>query len=261
MSFFKLPDKTKRLAQAALVAAAGSSIALFSSSAQAQTFPASISNNIGAIQSVCSNPGDCVLGDKTVWNFAYTDISAIYPNFLTETIGELASADGNVFSADFDFQDLTDTSGGTGGLDLQTLFTVDYKIATWDGAAFGPKAINAVGVSLNATTLIPGTSLDKLICAGQTICSSNAASGYIDTISASPLAGEEIALIPPQQVLSIRDVYTPGQGAFIFSGSNSFRQTETPVPGPLPILGAATAFGYSRKLRKRLKNNEVNSLA
>ncbi len=27
------------------------------------------------------------------------------------------------------------------------------------------------------------------------------------------------------------------------------------VPGPLPILGAAAAFGYSRKLRKRLKDS------
>jgi hypothetical protein len=27
------------------------------------------------------------------------------------------------------------------------------------------------------------------------------------------------------------------------------------VPGPLPVLGAATAFGFSRKLRKRIKSN------
>lgn len=28
-----------------------------------------------------------------------------------------------------------------------------------------------------------------------------------------------------------------------------------PVPGPLPILGVAAAFGYSRKLRKRIKSS------
>jgi hypothetical protein len=28
----------------------------------------------------------------------------------------------------------------------------------------------------------------------------------------------------------------------------------SPVPGPLPILGAATAFGYSRRLRKKIRN-------
>jgi hypothetical protein len=26
-----------------------------------------------------------------------------------------------------------------------------------------------------------------------------------------------------------------------------------PVPGPLPLFGAAAAFGFSRKLRKRIK--------
>jgi hypothetical protein len=29
------------------------------------------------------------------------------------------------------------------------------------------------------------------------------------------------------------------------------------VPGPLPLLGVAAAFGYSRKLRKRLKSNKL----
>jgi hypothetical protein len=33
----------------------------------------------------------------------------------------------------------------------------------------------------------------------------------------------------------------------------------TPVPGPLPILGAAAAFGFSRKLRKRIKINNGSS--
>jgi hypothetical protein len=37
--------------------------------------------------------------------------------------------------------------------------------------------------------------------------------------------------------------------------------TATRVPGPLPILGAAAAFGFSRKLRKRIKSstNAVSS--
>jgi hypothetical protein len=30
------------------------------------------------------------------------------------------------------------------------------------------------------------------------------------------------------------------------------QQIQVPVPGPLPILGAAAAFGYSRRLRKRI---------
>jgi len=33
------------------------------------------------------------------------------------------------------------------------------------------------------------------------------------------------------------------------------QQIQVPVPGPLPILGAAAAFGYSRRLRKRLSTS------
>ena len=33
------------------------------------------------------------------------------------------------------------------------------------------------------------------------------------------------------------------------------------VPGPLPLLGVAAAFGYSRKLRKRIKGSESLQLA
>jgi hypothetical protein len=32
-----------------------------------------------------------------------------------------------------------------------------------------------------------------------------------------------------------------------------------PVPGPLPLFGAAAAFGYSRKLRRRLQASSLNS--
>ena len=33
------------------------------------------------------------------------------------------------------------------------------------------------------------------------------------------------------------------------------------VPGPLPLLGVAAAFDYSRKLRKRIKGSESLQLA
>jgi len=35
----------------------------------------------------------------------------------------------------------------------------------------------------------------------------------------------------------------------------------TPVPGPLPILGAAAAFSYSRKLKKRIKNSREHEVS
>ena len=33
--------------------------------------------------------------------------------------------------------------------------------------------------------------------------------------------------------------------------SNTYAQTE--VPGPLPLLGAGAAFGFSRRIRNRIK--------
>ncbi len=47
----------------------------------------------------------------------------------------------------------------------------------------------------------------------------------------------------------VRDVYTIGAGGQLASINNEFVQT----PGPLAILGAGTAFGFSRKLRSRIK--------
>lgn len=37
---------------------------------------------------------------------------------------------------------------------------------------------------------------------------------------------------------------------------NSWSLTVTPVPGPLPLLGVAAAFGYSRRLRRRISTSQ-----
>ena len=52
------------------------------------------------------------------------------------------------------------------------------------------------------------------------------------------------------------DIFTAVEGATINNVSNQFiqRPADT-VPGPLPLLGAFAAFGYSRKLRSRISAN------
>jgi hypothetical protein len=47
----------------------------------------------------------------------------------------------------------------------------------------------------------------------------------------------------------VRDSWSVANGATIDNVSNYIRQT---VPGPLPLLGVATALGMSRRLRRRL---------
>jgi len=41
--------------------------------------------------------------------------------------------------------------------------------------------------------------------------------------------------------------------------SYTLSATTEQVPGPLPILGAAAAFGYSRKLRNRINQSKQQS--
>ena len=54
--------------------------------------------------------------------------------------------------------------------------------------------------------------------------------------------------LTPIDKIVVTNTYTPGGGA-IDNAQNTFRN----VPGPLPILGASAAFGFSRKLRGRIK--------
>ena len=39
----------------------------------------------------------------------------------------------------------------------------------------------------------------------------------------------------------------------VYAQATPYAPPSTPVPGPLPLFGAAAAFGFSRKLRKRIK--------
>ncbi len=52
---------------------------------------------------------------------------------------------------------------------------------------------------------------------------------------------------------SICDTATGNSPGFILTSTWAFAD---PVPGPLPILGVGVLFGYSRKLRKRIKSSK-----
>jgi hypothetical protein len=59
---------------------------------------------------------------------------------------------------------------------------------------------------------------------------------------------------------NVRGVYADGSSIYAatFGGGLSIAQLPpTPVPGPLPVAGSAAAFGFSRKLRRRLRSHNV----
>lgn len=59
------------------------------------------------------------------------------------------------------------------------------------------------------------------------------------------------AVIGNPTTITVTNSYN-GVGA-IDAMENSFQQTQQTVPGPLPLLGAGAAFGFSRQLRKRIR--------
>ena len=57
---------------------------------------------------------------------------------------------------------------------------------------------------------------------------------------------------------NVRGVYASGSSIYVatlggLSIAQQFDPTPSGVPGPLPLFGAASAFGFSRKLRRRLR--------
>jgi len=57
------------------------------------------------------------------------------------------------------------------------------------------------------------------------------------------------------KTLWVRDSFTPGSAGSLKTLVNEYTQGDSSitVPGPLPVLGAGMALGFSRKLRSRIK--------
>lgn len=98
----------------------------------------------------------------------------------------------------------------------------------------------------------PGTTVQKIYGTGWD--GTNTITGVIDTLDLinniedhGPASGK---------TLYVQDIWTASPGNTIDNINNNFSQ----VPGPLPILGIGAAFGFSRKLRKRIKGSETLGL-
>ena len=51
-------------------------------------------------------------------------------------------------------------------------------------------------------------------------------------------------------------IYSPPPGGSVWAQATPFNDNVT-VPGPLPVFGAAAAFGFSRTMRKRIKTSKA----
>ena len=70
-----------------------------------------------------------------------------------------------------------------------------------------------------------------------------------DLVSTNGSSTGLVDIIGNYNKIYVRDAYVVNAGGQLDNYTNTFQT----VPGPLPILGAGAAFGFSRKLRGRIK--------
>ncbi|MEA5410959.1 hypothetical protein VB737_04180 [Synechococcus sp. BA-120 BA3] len=78
--------------------------------------------------------------------------------------------------------------------------------------------------------------------------------GDVSLLSAN---GEEAFAPITGRTIYVLDSWAPTGNAALSGIENAY--TQASVPGPLPVLGAGVAFGFSRKLRRRIQGDRVKA--
>jgi hypothetical protein len=170
-------------------------------------------------------------------------------------IGVLAAGQAQAFQFNFSYDDGTNTANGVLDADLIGIDT--YHVTGGGLSVTGPNSGSYTIVPGGPGVLsIPGFSVDNVLHPAQDPVFDNYGLGLVNDSD----SGIHLNMWGN----------SPGNYSFyVFSSSsNSYIQTfdgpaivsaTARVPGPLPALGAAAAFGFSRKLRKRIKINKGSS--
>jgi hypothetical protein len=232
--FFYVMNKTTKVLFGGLLGGAATLSAVLAA-APAQAASCWIGWNPASADPECTPSTELVAGDKTVFNI---DPMGFGPNQATDTAGLITFEETAGFwdlvidffhSANGTDVDNGSTVGFDGSLDYDiTITSSDYVFET---VALAQQATSPTNAS---TTVKAGTGFANLTVVGT------------ETTGAKPIAGS-------LQMLSITDTFTAvGR---IQKVTNEY--TQASVPGPLPIMGAGVAFGYSRKLRRRVAAAKV----
>lgn len=176
-----------------------------------------------------SNPNSCAqtIGDLSFSNFTFSGFTAEASDYF-----DVSSNDGISATVTLNFVPLQTTN---------TTGTFGYTVDLLSGRTFA-----------NAQAFITGSTLGG--ASYSTVFSSSGLS-----VSATAQNGASPGIDRPFTPLLTSQAFTQ---TFVFNRSGSgnlstvgasFDTSPHTVPGPLPILGAVAAFGFSRKLRKRIK--------
>jgi hypothetical protein len=183
------------------------------------------------------------------------------------TFGNLSAC--NTTVGNVTFSDFTRTNPGSDGADANdtinvlnpvgNIYTISPSFQSTGGILGGPIALS--GLSFKATTA-SGYSLLNMKSNSDVVNSFGLNSIYFDTtadVMATSLytTGNQAGPNPfdtnstAANILTNWYLDTPADAANGYSLTITIQQT--PVPGPLPVMGAASAFCFSRKLRRRIK--------
>lgn len=130
---------------------------------------------------------------------------------------------------------------------------------TGDCRFLGTSLISSGEVAIKG--LIAGTSYDLAIYSGQSGTPTFSVNGISKNTTgpsdwSSLVEGTHYALFSTQADSSGQISFVPQNSSFW----SAFQiQQCTPVPGPLPLLGASAAFGFSRRLRRRVSQGRSAS--
>jgi hypothetical protein len=200
--------------------------------------------------------GDTITG-STLTSFNLNDYAA--PNYPASFFGDIAinpntgllygsTNNGNFYS--IDLTKLDDTTNA--------VYTDLGTINTLQGSTPGAATLTPSGLQLSFNT-----DYSKLY--GTRFCNTaDNCNGYtVNGQPIAPAAGDglffEIPNFASGDSTTVRNLNDPDLLFFDEPGfrdlGGATRSPIEPVPGPLPVIGAGVAFGWSRRLRKRLKSS------
>jgi hypothetical protein len=188
--------------------------------------------------SVLDTSFSCVAGDK------------IYSNFISLAGTEPLPANFRFSIIDADPEHTVSTigtfSGGAaaGGGGVAKTYGMGYKVSIVPGE---PRVITSFTTDFTLTEGLNNTKTLQAVVPAAGTATAIRTNGTAPSVPVTISPGATSVDFISQMVVSATTVQVTGWNDTVFQTDPNV------VPGPLPILGAGIAFGYSRKLRSRIK--------
>lgn len=210
-----------------------------------------LAGNPGHAQGMLPECGSRTFSEVFAPNFTCRDQDKIYSGFSISYDGpagnQFAPTDAINFSAIGDFHAVNFLASPTAPVFVTQSGNINYTISIDNTLTPNFKQFTLVETDIDGGT---GVGITKTVTP---LDGPLAGIPYAVTISSpkSFLESDNVTSLFVNDRFTVPNAQTP-----IFSLSNRFFQTPDPipeVPAPLPILGGGVAFGFSRKLRSRIR--------